>query len=169
MMKEMKGVCFLYSETGTEGGWWAIQQDGFVDGDGDWRYEGMELLKEGDDFTVFDDDGSVLWHGIIHRDLETGRIPRQVFRNGRLVDDRTWTQQAVGGMWVHWVQKDMDPKAWGKLFIGEKRCLLRREESSAKDVLLQGLRHQPAMNAARETEEELYERQQRSGDRQEKD
>ena len=169
MMKEMKGVCFLFSETGTEGGWWAIQQDGFVDDDGDWRYEGMELLKEGDDFTVFDDDGSVLWHGIIHRDLETGRIPRQVFRNGSLADDRTWTQQAVGGMWVHWVQKDMDPEAWGKLFIGEKRCLLRREETSAKDVLLQGLRRHPAMNADRETEEEIYERQQRSGDRQEKD
>ena len=25
MMKEMKGVCLLFSETGTEGGWWAIQ------------------------------------------------------------------------------------------------------------------------------------------------
>lgn len=163
MMKEMKGVCFLFSETGTEGGWWAIQQDGFVDDDGDWRYEGMELLEEGDDFTVFDDDGSVLWQGIIHRDLETGRIPRQVFRNGRLVYDRTWTQQAVGGMWVHWVQKDMDSQAWGKLFVGEKRCLLRREEPTAKDALLQRLRHEPALDVARLTEEDLYERQQGAG------
>ena len=24
MMKEMKGVCLLFNETGTEGGWWAM-------------------------------------------------------------------------------------------------------------------------------------------------
>ena len=34
MMKEMKGVCLLFSETGTEGGWWAMQEDGFVIEDG---------------------------------------------------------------------------------------------------------------------------------------
>jgi hypothetical protein len=37
MMKEMKGVCFLFSETGTEGGWWAMQEDGFVTEDGHWE------------------------------------------------------------------------------------------------------------------------------------
>ena len=94
---------------------------------------------------------------------------RQIFRDGKLVNSRTWKQQAVGGMWVHWVQKGMDPKSWGKLFIGEKRCLLRREEPTPKEALLHRLRHQPAVNAARETEEELYERQPRSGDRQKKD
>ena len=130
MMKEMKGVCFLHSETGTEGGWWAMQQDGFVTDDGHWRYEGLECLKEGDDFTVYADDGSVLWHGVIHQDSKTGRIPRQVIRKGKLVNDRTWKQQVVGGMWVHWVQKGMDPEAWGELFVGEKRCLLRRDEKS---------------------------------------
>lgn len=52
MLKEMKGVCFLFSETGTEGGWWAMQEDGFVAEDGHWKYEGLQLLKEGDDFTV---------------------------------------------------------------------------------------------------------------------
>jgi hypothetical protein len=51
MMKEMKGVCFLFSETGTEGGWWAMQEDGFTDKDGSWSYEGLQVLEEGDDFT----------------------------------------------------------------------------------------------------------------------
>jgi hypothetical protein len=41
MMKEMKEVTFLHSETGTKGGWWAIQQDGFVTEDGHWRYGGL--------------------------------------------------------------------------------------------------------------------------------
>jgi hypothetical protein len=34
VVKEMRGVCFLHSETGTEGGWWAMQEDGFVTEDG---------------------------------------------------------------------------------------------------------------------------------------
>ncbi|UWZ85152.1 hypothetical protein [Occallatibacter riparius] len=34
MAKEMKGLCFLFSETGTEGSWWAMQGDGFVEEDG---------------------------------------------------------------------------------------------------------------------------------------
>lgn len=127
MMKEMKGVCLLFSETGTEGGWWAMQQDGFVTEDGHWRYEGLEYLEEADDFTVYDKDGSVLWHGIIHQDTKTGAIPHRVIRKGKVVIDKSWKQQVVGGMWVHWIQKGMDPEAWGELFCGEKRCLLKRE------------------------------------------
>lgn len=127
-MKEMKGVCFLHSATGTEGGWWAMQEDGFVREDGYWRYEGLRLLEEGDDLTVFAEDGSVLWHGIIHKDTETGAIPRQVIDDGKLANHQTWKQQVVDGMWVHWIQKGMDPEAWGKLFCGEKRCVLKREE-----------------------------------------
>ena len=128
MVKEMKGVCFLFSETDTEGGWWAMQEDGFVTEDGHWRYEGLQYLEGGDGFTVFAEDGTVLWHDIIHRDSTTGSIPRQVIRKGKLANDRTWKQQAVGGMWVHWIQKGMDPEAWGGLFSGNKRCLLKREE-----------------------------------------
>ena len=128
MMKEMKGVCLLFSETGTEGGWWAMQEDGFVTEDGHWKYEGLQYLEEGDDFTVYADDGSVLFHGIIHQDTKTGAIPRQVLRNGKLVNDRTWKQQVVGGMWVHWIQKKIDPEVWGELFTGNKRCLRKREE-----------------------------------------
>ena len=127
MMKEMKGVCLLFSETGTEGGWWAMQEDGYVAEDGHWLYEGLQYLEEGDDFTVFADDGSVLWHGIIRQDDKTGAIPHRVIRKGKVVIDKSWKQQVVGGMWVHWIQKGMDPEAWGELFEGKKRCLLRRE------------------------------------------
>jgi len=125
-MKEMKGVCFLHSATGTEGGWWAMQEDGFVREDGYWRYEGLRLLEEGDDFTVFAEDGSVLWHGIIHRDSRTGRIPRQVIRDCEGAADHPRKQQVAGGMWVHWLQKGMDLEDWDDLFCGEKRCVLRR-------------------------------------------
>ena len=128
MTRELKGVCFLFSETGTEGGWWAIQEDGFVTDDGDWAYEGLQCLEEGDDFTVYADDGSALFDGIIHRDTRTGAIPRLVIHGDKLADHPTWKQQVVGGMWVHWTQRGVDPEAWGRLFTGNKRCLVRREE-----------------------------------------
>jgi hypothetical protein len=32
-------------------------------------------------------------------------------------------------MWVHWVQAGMDPDAWRELFVGHKRCLLKRAEA----------------------------------------
>jgi hypothetical protein len=74
MIKEMKGVCFLFSETGTEGGWWAMQEDDFVTEDEQWSHEGLQCLEEGDDFTVFAEHGGVLWNGIIQRDSKTGRM-----------------------------------------------------------------------------------------------
>lgn len=131
-MKEMKGVCCLFSETGTEGGWWVMQEDGFVTEDGHWRYDGLRYLENGDDFTVFAGDGSVLWHGIIHRDSRTGAVPHKVIREGKVVIDHSWKQQVVRGMWVHWIQKGMDPEAWGELFRGDKRCLLRRKEKTQR-------------------------------------
>jgi hypothetical protein len=42
-MKEMKGVCFHFSETGTGGGWWAMQQDGFTNENGRWSYAGFRV------------------------------------------------------------------------------------------------------------------------------
>ena len=133
-MREMRGVCFLFSETGTEGGRWAIQEDGFVtegENEGEqWSYEGLRILGEGDDFTVYGDDDSVLFHGIIHRDTKTGSVSR---RKGNAVTRISRKQQVVGGMWVHWIQKGMDPEAWGELFIGEKRCLVRREEKTQRE------------------------------------
>jgi hypothetical protein len=130
MMKEMRGVCFLFSETGTEGGWWAMHEDGFVTADGHWTYEGLQRLEEGDEFTVYAEDDSVLFHGVIRQDTKTGAIPRQVLRNGKLENHRRWKQQVVGGMWVHWVQRGIDPEVWGELFVGNKRCLLRRENAA---------------------------------------
>jgi hypothetical protein len=130
MTSEMRGVCFLFSETGTEGGWWAMQEDGFVTEDGHWKYEGLQYLKEGDDFTVYADDGSVLFHDIIRQDTRTGAIPRQVIPGGKLVNHPKCKQQVVGVMWVHWIQRGVDPEAWGQFFTGNKRCLVRREEET---------------------------------------
>ena len=120
----------LWECSTTEGGWWAMQEDGFVSDDGHWKYEGIRYLEEGDDFTVYAGDGSVLFHGIIHQDSRTGVIPRQVICNGTPVSDPTWKQQVVGGFWVHWIQKGIDPDVWDELFTSYKRCLVKREETN---------------------------------------
>jgi len=126
-MQEIKGVCFLHSETGTEGGWWAVQEDGFQTDSGHWKYEGLRNLENGDEFTVYDKDGGILWSGIIDQDDETGAISHTALRKGKVVRIRGWKQQVVGGWWVHWVQRGVDPERWGDLFVGNKRCLVRRE------------------------------------------
>jgi len=130
MIKEMNGVTLLFSETGTEGGWWAMQEDGFLEEDGiHWKYEGLHELKENDEFTVYDSDGNILWTGIIHQDKETNLQSHSVFRKGKWVVDKTWKQQVVDNMWVHWLQSGVDPETWSDLFVDNKRCLLKREEN----------------------------------------
>ena len=65
------------------------------------RMRGLNYLMEGDDFTVYAEDGTVFFHGVVHQDDKTGAIPHQVIRKGKVVIDRKWKQQVVGGMWVH--------------------------------------------------------------------
>lgn len=139
----MHGYCFLYSETGTEGGYWAMQEDGFKHADGVHEsYYGLRCLEEGDEFTVYDTDGSVLWTGIIRKDKKTGKRPRQTFHNGEWGEDPEWQQQVVGCFWVHWVQAGIDPEKWGWLFEGERRCSIKRkvtpEEVRTRKQILDG-------------------------------
>ena len=131
--KEIKGVCFLFSETGTEGGWWAVQEDGYTYPGGNWMYEGLRFLENGDEFTVYDKDGSAIWSGIIDQDDKTGAVPHTAIRKGKVVEVRGWKQQVVGGWWVHWIQRGMDPEEWGELFEGNKRCLIRRQDAITPD------------------------------------
>jgi len=45
-----------------------------VQEDGKRGYEGLQTLDDGDDLTVYAKGGTVLWHGIIHQDTQTGRV-----------------------------------------------------------------------------------------------
>lgn len=88
---EMRGICHFHSETGTEGGYWAFQDERHIkppDADhphGQWSYEGLHVLKDGDHLTILDKENGnqVLWSGKI-----------------RLVNYPLFTQSA-GGMWTH--------------------------------------------------------------------
>jgi hypothetical protein len=57
---------------------------------------GGQIISKRGDFTVYANDGSIAFDGMIERDTETGAIPLQVLRNGQLREDPERKQQAVG-------------------------------------------------------------------------
>lgn len=79
-----------YFETGTEGVYYQLY-DTSKQG-----YEGIVKLNNGDQLTIFNDQGGLAWCGIINKDLHS--------------------QQFVKGRWVHWVQTGVSPEYWDSLF-----------------------------------------------------
>jgi hypothetical protein len=113
---KLKGVIHLWSETGTEGGFWAFQDEKYIippTNDypfGKWSYEGLYVLKTGDKLTIISPvDGSVLWEGII--DLQEHPL---------------FTEYTDAGFWLHADQKGIAREEWAKWFYGEYPAILER-------------------------------------------
>lgn len=94
----MKGVCYFYFETGTEGAYWA-----FLDKKQDSFYDRLHILKDGDHLTIFSKDNpkEVVWSGII------SLAPHPLF-----------TENA-SGFWIHADQKNIDREVWANYFFKE--------------------------------------------------
>lgn len=114
------GLATFYSETGTEGGYWAVQDHRAIDlsvypGPGSWSRYGLVLLKDGDTLTIYDrssvvfdagrnDDrrpilfwkAEVLWEGQIRLgvyDSSTERAFRlPIHHDVEGVDRETWAR-----------------------------------------------------------------------------
>lgn len=129
MSGEFAGRTEFYSETGTEGGYWAVQRyDGMHDrsalvdgrcpwGDGDgcpvvrgwWHehasYEGLHVLRDGDRLTVFEADGeTVRWSGEI-----------SLIRHSLFTED-------ARGLWIHADQAGVSRDEWAAMFFAELPC-----------------------------------------------
>jgi hypothetical protein len=115
-MTTIKGKLEPFSETGTEGVVWSLHEDG-VDG-----YDGLNCLHQGDYLTIFDplDITKVIWEGNI--DLEFERNYHPFPRNPQ------YGQQAIFGMWVHGIQRDVEPDDWGIWFFKEYPAELIKSE-----------------------------------------
>jgi O-acetyl-ADP-ribose deacetylase (regulator of RNase III) len=98
------GILDAFFETGTEGVLWSLEEVPFK------GYEGLQVLKDGDELTVHRADGSIRWQGTVDLEYETGweRYPL----------NPEYGQQCVFGMWVHGNQRGMDPEDWAALFFG---------------------------------------------------
>lgn len=117
-MPEIKGLLEAFFETGTEGVIWSVYDEAKIDADGKRSYEGLHPLKKGDILKVFADvaRSEVLWEGVV--DLETERNYHPYPLNPQ------YGQQAVLGMWVHGLQRDLEPETWARMFFEEKPCIL---------------------------------------------
>jgi len=100
------GTLFGWWETGTEGAIWALDEDGKT------GYEAMQVIDEGDQLKIYDENGKVLFDGIIEPDKQIG-----------------WTEYPLNpghgqplalGFWIHWTQKGWQPDDWAALFLREE-------------------------------------------------
>lgn len=98
----LKGVCYFYSETGTEGGYWAFQDNKYISPQG-WSYKGLHILKNGDQLTIFSPDNptQVVWSGTI----SLYQLP-------------LFTEDAFG-LWIHADQEGVARKIWSTYFFKE--------------------------------------------------
>lgn len=115
----IKGVCEFYSETGTEGGYWAVQNTDFIHGPTTqcpweekncpvilgistehYSFHGLHRLKNGDMLTVYDSNRThIIWSGEVS-----------------LIQARPFTQ-SVNGVWVHSLPQSVEVEQWAQWFF----------------------------------------------------
>jgi hypothetical protein len=109
MSQVFVGLLEDYFETGSEGTHWALIRD-LAPGEGEVNYyERLILLQAGDQFTVFERDGSERFTCVIEPDRSIGYTPYE--RNP------DYGQPLALGRWIHWTQKGWQPDDWARLFI----------------------------------------------------
>jgi hypothetical protein len=98
-----KGVVHFYTETGTEGGYWAFQDERFITkvDPPKWSYEGLHILKDGDHLTIFskENPNEIVWDGTI-----------------QLRQHDLFTEHA-SGLWIHADQVRVNRQTWSRWFF----------------------------------------------------
>lgn len=111
------GKLYLFFETGTEGIIWALNKKS---SDENTSYEDIVYLRDGDLLEVYDDNANLFWRG--HIDLEYQTNWYQYPFNP------SSGQQAVNGMWVNGLQRDVDPEFWMLMFSNSMNAKVVREK-----------------------------------------
>jgi hypothetical protein len=116
-METIKGTLSLHSETGTEGGYWAIQDERFitppVEGSDwpypHWSYDGLKYLEDGDSLKIFNPDGTIYWEGTI------SLKQHPVFTESVGIHDESTGVNL--GIWIHADQNGIDRHTWALPFM----------------------------------------------------
>lgn len=116
--KTFTGELEGFFETGTEGVIWNLIRDLAPGEHVESSYERDVAVEQGDFLEVFGEHGQTIWSGTVDMDYGYGWFPYP--------GNPIFGQQAVGGMWVHWVQKCDDPEAWATMFFKERRARLTK-------------------------------------------
>jgi len=109
---EVEGVLEAFFETGTEGIVWSVVKGG------DFKYENLFTLENGDLLTVFNDASKkdVLWQGEVKLEYENKKRPHPL--------NPEYKKQEVFGRWVNGLQENADPEKWAQMFLDEKPAKL---------------------------------------------
>jgi hypothetical protein len=102
-MKTYKGMLHNFFETGCEGMMWVLIQDNMK------GYEALVDINEGDYLKIFNEDGSVIFDGVIKEDHEIGYAKYPL--------NPEYGQPAALGYWIHWTQSGWQPDDWARLFF----------------------------------------------------
>lgn len=93
----LEGELFFYFETGTEGGYWAFQDNKYPT-----SHEGLHVLKNGDKLVItHPNEKTIVWEGVID-----------------LIEHKAFTENA-SGMWIHADQKGISRDEWASYFFKE--------------------------------------------------
>lgn len=116
--RTIRGRLIAFAETGTEGVFWALQEDGKQ------GYDGLHILEKGDVLRVFNDAArqQKVWEGRIDYNYDRNR--RAPYGQPHL--RRQWLLR-VGA--VHGLQKGILPVRWAAMFTAEKPAELVRAPS----------------------------------------
>lgn len=104
-MKVFRGRLSNFFETGSEGTYWVLEQSDNND------VKELIFLRTGDELTIRDENGAVIFNGLIAEDRSINlqrRPSTQVL------------QPVNNGHWVHWFQAGVDPDVWASWFMTGK-------------------------------------------------
>lgn len=104
-MKVFRGKLTHFFETGSEGTYWVLKQSDNND------VKELIFLRTGDELTIRDENGAVVFNGLIAEDRSINLQRRP----------STQVMQPVSkGHWVQWLQPGVDPDVWGYWFMSGK-------------------------------------------------
>lgn len=88
-------------ETGSEGSFWILEENGVA------GMAGVHFIKKGDHLKIISVSGQIVFEGVIEPDSVVSDTAEIIYRN----------QPTSCGRWIHWYQKGFDPDLWGSYFF----------------------------------------------------
>ena len=101
-------------EPGSDGVRWAFTTDYST---ATRPFQNLHILHDGDTLTIYAEDASVRWSGVISLEYDTG------WRTFTHRGEPDFGQQEVGGFWVNGVQRGWTLADWADLFFGHEVAL----------------------------------------------
>jgi len=138
---QIKGIAEAYFETGTEGTYWAVQDENHPR-----DYQGLHIIRPNDHITVHYKDNQGDLYKLL--DVEVELIDsiqaekNKYFRQYLRAHQTGWKQLNFAGFWVHKLPTNVDLGLWYQIFLGGKNhdyvttlTPALKKTTSIKDVL----------------------------------